>query len=220
MKTSRPSGRLLDRILIAAAGVYLVWIAAVGAGSGWHATADLVFEGRVWLLLSSSLEITPEFNWAQWILLAGITAAVIYRLGPRIWWTVALTGHVGAALVSYTAIEIATQAGSASARTSAGQTDFGVSIVLAASLGALTASGLTGRRGRNGDLAGTDRATPTRADRAALAVGLLGLAGMAAFSIGWYDIQHLVGYAIGFFLTRYLVDHNVRGIGREGSGSG
>lgn len=190
------SGRSYDRldyVLIAAAVVYLIWVGLIGTGAGGHATADLVFEGRPWLLLTSSLDITPGFEWAQWLLLAGATAAVVCRLGPRIWWVVVIAGHLGAALVSYTVIEIATQAGSESARTSADQADFGISIVLAASLGALTASGLT---------AG---GPTTGADRLALVAGLLGLAGMAAFSVGWYDIQHLIGYAIGFFVARYLV---------------
>lgn len=189
--------RLLDRVLIVAAAAYLIWVGLVGIGTGGHATADLVFEGRPWLLLTSSLEITPEFGWAQWLLLAGVVSAVIYRLGPRLWWAAALAGHVGAALISYTAIEVATQVGSESARISADQSDFGVSIVLASSLGALTASGLPAVR--------RPESTSNRADRAAVAIGLLGLVGMTVFSVGWYDIQHLIGYAIGFFLTRYLV---------------
>lgn len=185
----------LDIFLIAAAVAYLAWVGLIGTGAGGHATADLVFEGRPWLLVTSSLDITPEFDWAQWLLLTGVAITVIYRLGPRIWWIVAIAGHLGAALVSYTAIEIATQAGSESARVSAGQADFGVSIVLAASLGALTASGLTPARA-GGRSSG---------DRFALGAGLVGLAGMAAFSVGWYDIQHLIGYAIGFFLSRFLI---------------
>ena len=56
-RAQRESGtgqhRLLDHILIIAAAAYLIWIGLVGIGTGGHATADLVFEGRPWLLLTS-----------------------------------------------------------------------------------------------------------------------------------------------------------------------
>lgn len=190
-------GRTLDIVLIISALSYLLWTGLIGTSAGAHSSADLVFDGRVWLLASSSLDITPEFDLIQWLILAATMSLVIYRQGPRLWWAAAIAGHVGAALISYSLIESAVLLGSKSAEVSAGQADFGVSIVLAASLGALTASGLTARRLENGGRA--------RGDRFALVTGLVGLVGMAAFSIGWYDIQHLIGYAIGFFLARYLI---------------
>ncbi|HTU15084.1 MAG TPA: hypothetical protein VMF31_07795 [Solirubrobacterales bacterium] len=199
-------GDRLDLALILLAAAYLVFVGLGGAGHEWYASADRVADGRVWLLLTSALNVVVELDEVQWLMLAVVTAAVIYRLGPRLWWTVSLTGHVGSAIISYGLIEIAVALGSGSAEITARESDYGISIVLAAGLGALTASALLARE--RGDFGA--------ADRAALIAGLAGLAGMFAVSFGWYDIQHLIGYVIGFLLTRFLVGRKVWGIGAGG----
>jgi len=199
-------GDRLDLALILLAAAYLVFVGLGGAGHEWYASADRVADGKFWLLLTSALNVVVDLDEVQWLLLALVTAAVIYRLGPRLWWTVSLTGHVVSAIVSYGVIEIAVGLGSNSAEITARQSDYGISIVLAAGLGALTASGLLAR----------ERGPVGTADRAALIVGLLGLAGMFVVSFGWYDSQHLIGYVIGFFLTRYLVSRKVWGIAGGG----
>jgi hypothetical protein len=201
-------GDRLDLCLILLAGIYLAYVGLSGVGHEWYASADRVTEGKVWLLLTSALNVVVELDEAQWALLALTVVAVIYRLGPRLWWAAALSGHIVAAIVSYAAIELAIAFGSGSAEITAGEADYGVSIVLAASLGALTASGLLARERKSGRM--------DLADRLALAFGLVGLAGMIAVSYGWYDSQHLIGYVIGFFVTRHLVNRKVWGIGGDG----
>ena len=205
----RRRGDRLDLGLILLAAAYLAYVGLSGVGHDWYASADRVADGKVWLLLTSALNVVVELDEVQWVLLAATTAAVIYRLGPRLWWTVALAGHLISAIITYAAIELAVAVGSGSAAATAREADYGISIVLASGLGALTASALLARNRKDGDW--------SRADRAALVCGLIGLAGMIAVSFGWYDSQHLIGYAIGFFLTRLLVERKVWGIGGGGT---
>lgn len=188
----------IDRLLIALVIAYLAVIALNVSGSDLHSSADKVADGDVWLLLTSALNVVPELDVPQWFLLAASVAVVIWRHGPKLWWTVALTGHVGAALISYGVIGLAVALGSGSADTTAGESDYGISIVLAATLGALAAGGFA-----------VPAARRDRADKAAMVLGLIGLAGMIAFSVGWYDMQHVIGYAIGFVLCGWLLERRV-----------
>lgn len=204
----RRRGDRLDLCLILLAGTYLAYVGLSGVGHEWYASADRVAEGKVWLLLTSGLNVVVELDEAQWALLAITVAVVIYRLGPRLWWIVALTGHVLSAVIVYAAIEVAVWLGSSSAEATAAETDYGISIVLAASLGALTASALLARERKEGGM--------DPGDKVALALGICGLLGMIAVSFGWYDSEHLIGYTIGFFLTRILVRRKVWGIAGDG----
>lgn len=187
-----------DRLLLVLAAAYLAVAASGLAGSQFHASADKVSDGDVWLLLTSALNVVPELDVPQLILLGGAMASVIWRHGPKLWWSVALAGHIGAALISYAVIGVAIALGSDSADVTAGQSDFGISIVLAATLGALAAGGFA--------VPAEDR---SMADRAAIWIGLLGLLGMIAFSVGWYDMQHVIGYAIGFVFAGWLINRRV-----------
>ena len=185
----------IDRLLIFLAAAYLAVIAIGISGAGLHASADKVGSGDVWLLLTSALNVVPELDIPQWLLLAAAIGLVIWRHGPKLWWTVALTGHIGAALISYAVIGLAVLLGSGSADQAAGQSDYGISIVLAATIGALAAGGFSVPAGER-----------SRADRICIGLGLVGLAGMIAFSVGWYDMQHVIGFAIGFILTGWLLN--------------
>jgi len=188
----------IDRLLIALAAAYLAVVAFGISGPGLHSSADRVADGDLWLLLTSALNVVPELDVPQWILLAASVAVVIWRHGPRLWWSVALAGHVGAAVVSYAVIGLAVALGSGSADATAGESDYGISIVLAATLGALAAGGFA-----------VPAARRTRTDVGAMVLGLVGLAGMIAFSVGWYDMQHVIGYAIGFVLCGWLLERRV-----------
>jgi len=185
----------IDRLLIALAIAYLAVVALNISGSDLHSSANKVADGDVWLLLTSALNVVPELDVPQWLLLAASIAVVVWRSGPKLWWTVALTGHVGAAIISYAVIGLAVALGSGSADTTAGESDYGISIVLAATLGALAAGGFAVPANRR-----------DRADKTAIILGLAGLAGMIAFSVGWYDMQHVIGYAIGFVLAGWLLE--------------
>lgn len=188
---------IFDLGLIGLAIAYLAYVGVSGVGPRLYSSADEVTDdGRIYLLFTSALDVVSTLATVQLILLVAAMAFVIYRLGPRIWWAVALTGHIGAATLSYAVIELAIALGSQSANHTAAQADYGVSIVLAATLGALTASALPFHRAPTDAMAS--------GDRAALWIGLVGFAGMIAVSFGWYDVQHLLGYTIGFLLTRFL----------------
>lgn len=184
-----------DRLLILFAAAYLALIAVGVSGDSLHSSADRVSHGDLWLLLTSALNMVPELDVAQWFLITAATSLVIFRHGPKLWWTVALTGHIGAALISYAIIGAAIWLGSGSADEAASQADYGISIVLAATVGAIAASGFS-----------VPSRQRDRADRACVWLGLIGLAGMIAFSVGWYDMQHVIGFAIGFVLAGWLID--------------
>ena len=184
-----------DRLLIACVVLYLAVITAGVAGSDLKASADQVSDGDVWLLMTSSLKIVPTLEIPQLLLLAAAITVVVWRHGPKLWWSIAAVGHIGAAIVSYAVIALAIWLGSESANQTAATSDYGISIVLAATLGAMMAGGLS--------VARDDR---TRADKVIIGLGFLGLIGMIAFSVGWYDMQHVIGYGIGFILSAWLLD--------------
>ena len=189
---------VFDLGLIALAVVYLAFIGVSGVGADLYSSTDEVTDdGRIWLLVTSALNVVSTLATVQWILLAAAVVFAMFRIGPRIWWVVAISGHIGAAIISYAIIELAIALGSQSANHTAAQADYGVSIILAATLGAITASALPFRRT-------ADHPRDT-GDRAALWIGLVGLAGMLVVSFGWYDVQHPLGYAIGFLLGGWLL---------------
>lgn len=185
----------VDRLLIGLAAGWLAFVAIGVTGPDFHSSADRVSDGDVWLLFTSALRIVPELGLPQWILLATAVCVVIWRHGPKLWWSIALAGHVGAALISYAVIGLAIWLGSTSADKTAGQADYGVSIVLAATLGALAAGGFA-----------VSPESRSRADKTCIGLGLLGLAGMIVFSVGWYDMQHVIGFSIGFLLTGLILN--------------
>jgi hypothetical protein len=187
-----------DRLLIAFAVLYLTVIAVGIAGADLHASADEVSGGDAWLLITSSLAVVPTLEIPQLILLAAAVGIVIWRHGPKLWWSCAAVGHIGAALVSYAVIGVAIWLGSESADATAARADYGISIILAATLGAMTAGALAAPKDER-----------SRADQVVIALGIIGLVGMLAFSIGWYDMQHAIGYGIGFALAGWLIDRRV-----------
>ena len=188
----------IDRLLIALAFLYLAVIAVGIAGADLHASADEVSGGDAWLLITSSLTVVPTLEVPQLVVLAVAMGMVIWRHGPKLWWSCAAVGHIGAALVSYAVIGVAIWLGSESADATAAQSDYGISIILAATLGAMTAGALAAPKDER-----------SRADQVVIALGIIGLVGMLAFSIGWYDMQHAIGYGIGFALAGWLIDRRV-----------
>jgi hypothetical protein len=189
----------IDRLLIALAVAYFAVVALWDFGDSVRSSADAIGVGRLWVLFTSSLEIDGGVPGLQILLSAAVAAAVIVREGPRLWWVVAVAGHVGSALIAYGIIGLAELLDSASADRVADNADYGVSCVLAASLGALAVSGavaLARRRGRR----------QRRWDAAALAFGVLGMIGLLPASFGWYDVEHPISYVLGAAVTWLALD--------------
>jgi hypothetical protein len=183
-------GTWLDRLLIVLAVAYFAVAAIWDFGDWVRASADEVGDGRVWVLFTSSLEVAGSVPLLQVLLGAAVAAAVIVREGPRLWWVVAVVGHVGSGLIAYGIIGLAELLDSRSAERVADNADYGVSCVLAASLGALAMSGALALGRRQGRRA-------RRWDGAALGFGLLGMVGLLPVSFGWYDVEHPISYALG-----------------------
>lgn len=193
-----PEGRpWIDRALAALAVAYFAAAAAGVAGAGFEASAEAIGDGKIWLLLTSALHVSGFWDLGQVALGFAGAAVVMNREGPRLWWLAVLLGQVLSAAIAYGIIAIAIAAGSGSAAAAAGHADYGISTVLAATLGALLVSGLMARRRGSGAV--------RAGDRMAILGGVLGLAGMAALSYGWYKVEHLFAFAIGALVTRWWV---------------
>lgn len=186
---SRPRGTF-DWLLIWLAVTYFAVVAVTDFGSSFRSSAEAVGEGEVWTLLTSALEVDGSLPGLQLLLTAIVAGAVIVREGPRLWWAVALAGHVGSALIAYGIIGLAGLLDSTSADRVADDPDYGVSCVLAASLGALAVSGYLGTRRREDP-----------GDRVALFGGLLGLVALVPLSFGWYGVEHPIAYLLGAGVT-------------------
>lgn len=141
----------VDRGLVALAVIYFAVVAVAFTGDGLKASADAISEGRVWLLFTSSLRVSGSWHGAQLAIGVASAAVVISREGPRLWWLAILLGQVVSALVAYGIIAIAIAFGSGSANAATGHPDFGISTVLAATLGAILVSGLTAPRMDSGE---------------------------------------------------------------------
>jgi hypothetical protein len=154
------------------------------------ASVDAIEDGKVPRLLSSGLVVDGSLPLLQVTVLAIVVAAVIAREGAVRWWPAAIAGHVGSALLAYLAIVIADGLGSGSAEQTSAQLDYGISAVLAASVGALLVSGIAGMQGRRAR-------TATRADRWITTACALSLTIWIPLSIGWYAAEHLIAFALG-----------------------
>lgn len=181
-----------DRLLALAAVLWIAAAVAIELGAFGLSAArlgsspDTFVAGEPWRLLTSSLLVDGALTAAQVALLAAVTVAVLARHGARIWWTAALLGHVGSALLAYAAIGIAVALGNAAAERISDDWDYGVSCVLAAQFGVLFAgAALRRRRGAAGPL-----------DALLAAAALLALLAWTV-TIDWYGVEHQLAFAIG-----------------------
>jgi hypothetical protein len=187
--------RALERLLAAAA---VAWLAAVAllevAGADplpvdVGSSPDTLVAGDAWRLLSSALIVDSALPLLQVAVTAAVTAVVLVRHGPIVWWLAALAGHVGSTLIAYALIGGAIALGSASADRVADDWDFGISCVLAAEAGVLFAGGLRRLRGGRGDAR----------DIALVVATSLGLLATLA-TIDWYGIEHQFAFALGAWI--------------------
>ena len=192
----RNGARQVDRALVALALVYfaalvliLVWPGLFGGiDPGDVASMPLsVARGQLERLLSSGLVVDGDLPLAQIAVAAAIAALVVARHGIRAWWGAALSGHVGSALVAYAVIAVALAAGWAQAERVTDRRDFGISCVVAGTVGALFAGALLRIRDGSG----------TRADRLIAAAALAAFLVVLPFSFDWYAIEHPVAFALG-----------------------
>ena len=105
--------------------------------------------------------------------------AVIRAYGAVAWWGAVISAHVGSALAAYAVIGVFDAFSVESAERVARDLDYGVSVVLTGSLGALFAGALM--RGR----------------RAVAVAAALGLVAILPLSLDWYGIEHPLGFAFG-----------------------
>ena len=186
--------------MVVLAFVYFGTVATWNLGSAVYSSAEGVADGRVWLLLTSALEVDGDLPGVQLALTAGTAVFVIAREGPRLWWLAALIAHVVSALYAYGVIGLADLLGSDSAERAADDPDYGISCVLVGSLGALFASGLLGRVTRprpDGPAGLRGFATGPLGDQAALVAGAAGLLASLTVAFGWYDMEHPIAFVLG-----------------------
>jgi hypothetical protein len=180
------------RLLIAAAVAWLVAVALIQLAdpdldpARLGASPDVVADGRLWRLLSSSLIVDSDLAGLQIALVAAASALVIARHGPLTWWLAAVIGHVGSALLAYALIAIADALGSDSAERFEDDWDYGISCVLAALAGVLFAGAARRLRGGRG----------RRSDAVLVAATSLGLLAWLV-TIDWYGVEHVFAFALG-----------------------
>jgi hypothetical protein len=173
------------------------WLAVVGAiatvqaatgrphAAALASTPDAVAHGRLWTLLSSGLVI-DGVPLAQLAGTALVVAATVKAFGGRRFWLIALTGHIGATLLTYLGVALLslTQVGDVDHVIDA--PDYGVSAVWAACLGALAVKG-----------------SMRRSDAVGVVSGALGVAGLVVFAAlvpratGVDAVEHLLAFALG-----------------------
>jgi hypothetical protein len=200
-----PRGDALERALTAAAVAYFVAVVVVTvlvrsdslAATGPGSSVDELADGNLLGLLTSALPVAGPLPVLQIAAGALAAAVVIRREGAAMWWIAALAGHIGSALISYGIVGLASALGSASAEDATNDADYGISAVVAASLGALFASGL--RAG----------------DRVLIALGIAAFVALLPFSIGWLDIEHPLAFVLGAAVVLRLGSANPGALRRQ-----
>jgi hypothetical protein len=181
--------RALDRALTGLAVAYFAAV-TVGVVARYErrtlaSSPDDLAGGEAWRLLTSALTVQGRLPLAQVAMAALVAFVVVRALGALAWWGAALSAHVGSALVAYAFIGIADVLGDEGAEQVGDDLDYGVSVVLAGSLGALFATSL--RHGRRG----------------VAAVCALALVAFIPLSLSWYGIEHPLGFAFGAAFTAW-----------------
>jgi membrane associated rhomboid family serine protease len=187
-RLSRPSlGATLAVAWLAAVGVIAALQAATGSprAAALASTPDGIAHGQAWTLLTSGLVIDGA-PLAQFAGTALVVAGALRALGGGRFWLVALTGHVGATLVTYAGVALLSLTAPGDVDRVIDAPDYGVSAVWAACLGAVVAKGSLRRAGAVGVV------SP--------AFGVAGLAVFVALvpqTTGVAAVEHLLAFALG-----------------------
>jgi hypothetical protein len=177
------SGSRVERVLLVLAVAYFAAV-VVGVFVDYDPPAlasspSSLVNGEVWRLLTSGLAVEGRFPLFQ-IAVAALASFEVIRLwGPIAWWGVVLSAHVGSALVAYALIGIFDALGTESAEKVTNDLDYGVSIVVTGSLGALFATAFI------------------RGHRRLVLLSLLGVIAVVPLTLDWYGIEHPLGFAFG-----------------------
>jgi hypothetical protein len=177
------SGPRVERALAVLAIAYFAAVALgvvvdFGPGSLAASPAHLA-DGEAWRLFTSALAVEGRLPLAQVAIAALPAFAVIRRYGAIAWWGAVITAHVGSALAVYALIGSFDALSVESAERVTDDLDYGVSVVLTGSLGALFAGAVM-------------------RDRRGLAtVAAFGLLAFLPLSLDWYGIEHPLGFAFG-----------------------
>jgi hypothetical protein len=177
------SGPRVERALSLLA---LAYFAAVALGvlldlgpEGIASSPAHLADGEAWLLFTSALAVEGRLPLAQVAVAALAAFAVIRAYGAVPWWGAVIAAHVGSALAAYAVIGVFDAFSVESAERVGRDLDYGVSVVLTGSLGALFGGAVM--RGR----------------RAVAVAAALGLAAILPLSLDWYGIEHPLGFAFG-----------------------
>lgn len=202
-----------DRVVLVTAGVVVALIAAgiVLRRSGVDLVAPLgagelivVDRVQVWRLLSSGLIVRGAVPFVQLAVLVGASLVVVHRQGAVRWAVAVLCGHVFSAVIAYWVIQVEIWKGDDAAYLAAGGHDYGISCLLAATLGALCADATLRWRANAGWPEG------------ALAAFLVVLAiGTAPLALSWYGVEHGLSFLVGALVIGFAGRRPARASGRD-----
>jgi hypothetical protein len=174
------------RVERALSALAIAYFAAVALGvvldlgpEGIASSPAHLADGEAWRLFTSALAVEGRLPLVQVAVAALAAFAVVRAYGAVAWWGAVLAAHVGSALAAYALIGIFDAFSVDSAERVADDLDYGVSVVLTGSLGALFAGALM--RGRHG----------------LAAVAALSVVIIVPLSLDWYGIEHPLGFAFG-----------------------
>jgi hypothetical protein len=104
-----------------------------------------LLSGQAWRLLSSAFIVAGE-PVAQLALTTVAVIAVLVLFGPGLFWRAAFAGHVVATVVAYVGVAVLWLVARGDVDQVVDEPDYGISCVLAGTLGALIGAGLRSRR--------------------------------------------------------------------------
>ncbi len=142
-----------------------------------------VVSGHVWRLLSSGFIVAGE-PVAQLALTAAAVIAVLVLFGPGLFWRAAFAGHVVATLIAYLGVAVLWLVARGDVDHIVDEPDYGISCVLAGTLGALTGAGLRS-------------CSEPRAVVAAAGATILILAAVTPVSYDLAGAEHVLAFVLG-----------------------
>jgi hypothetical protein len=185
-------------IILRLSGVDLV--APLGGGQ-----RIVVDRAQVWRLFSSGLIVRGAVPFVQLAVLIAVAVEVMRRQGPVLWAVAAVGGHVLSAVVAYWVMQVEIWKRDGGAYVAAGWHDYGISCLLAGSLGALCADAVL-----------RWRATRSRREGALAAfLGLLAI-GTAPLALSWYGVEHGLSFATGAVVIALVGRRSGRGTAPAG----